>query len=59
MQMNYFGSLCDNDYLAYTMECVTHLQPPMVMVYYPPHTEQLDLTYGLKCLYPDTLIHRA
>ena len=22
----FFGSLCHNDYLAYTMECVTHLQ---------------------------------
>ena len=53
--MSYLGSLCDNDYLAYTMECVTHLQPSMVMGFYPPHTEQLDLIYGLKYLYPDML----
>ena len=31
--MGYFGSLRDNDYLAYAMECVTHLQPSVVMVY--------------------------
>ena len=34
MQMSYFGSLCDNDYLAYTMEYVTHLQIAMVMVFW-------------------------
>ena len=34
MQMGYFGSLCDNDYLAYTIECATHLQLAMVMVFW-------------------------
>ena len=32
-QMDYFSSLRDNDYLDYAMECVTHLQPPVVMVF--------------------------
>ena len=27
--------------------------------HYLPHTEQLDLIYGLKCLYPDTLRSQA
>ena len=31
IQMIYFGSLCDDDYLTLTMECVTHLQTSMVM----------------------------
>ena len=59
MQVSYFDSLYDNGYFAHTMECITHLQPSIVMVffgeYYLPHTEQLDRIYGFKCLYPDKL----
>ena len=34
MKISYFGYLRDIDYLSHTMECVTHLQPSMVMVFW-------------------------